>query len=70
MFQTAHIRWLHVCNRQYVLHGLTIHHLTLCTHHNPTPLNTGAHAREDFKERNDEEWMKHTLAYFDTEKGE
>eukprot|EP00388_Colpodella_angusta_P034820 GDKK01033955.1.p1 GENE.GDKK01033955.1~~GDKK01033955.1.p1 ORF type:complete len:201 (+),score=46.75 GDKK01033955.1:1-603(+) len=29
----------------------------------------GAHAREDFKERNDEEWMKHTLAYFDTEKG-
>lgn len=29
----------------------------------------GAHAREDFKDRNDEEWMKHTLAYFDTEKG-
>uniref|UniRef100_K3WJE4 Succinate dehydrogenase [ubiquinone] flavoprotein subunit, mitochondrial n=1 Tax=Globisporangium ultimum (strain ATCC 200006 / CBS 805.95 / DAOM BR144) TaxID=431595 RepID=K3WJE4_GLOUD len=23
----------------------------------------GAHAREDFTERNDEEWMKHTLAY-------
>eukprot|EP01032_Pedospumella_encystans_P016756 gene16756-19105_t len=29
----------------------------------------GAHAREDFKERLDEEWMKHTLAYFDTETG-
>ncbi|KAL7581163.1 hypothetical protein ACA910_005952 [Epithemia clementina (nom. ined.)] len=25
----------------------------------------GAHAREDFTTRNDEEWMKHTLAYFD-----
>lgn len=29
----------------------------------------GAHAREDFKEREDAEWMKHTLSYFDTEKG-
>jgi succinate dehydrogenase (ubiquinone) flavoprotein subunit len=29
----------------------------------------GAHAREDFKDRDDENWMKHTLAYFDTEKG-
>ena len=29
----------------------------------------GAHAREDFKERDDENWMKHTLGYFDTEKG-
>ncbi len=29
----------------------------------------GAHAREDFKERDDENWMKHTLAYFDTESG-
>ncbi|KAJ3081222.1 succinate dehydrogenase flavoprotein subunit, partial [Quaeritorhiza haematococci] len=25
----------------------------------------GAHAREDFKERNDAEWMKHTLSYRD-----
>lgn len=25
----------------------------------------GAHAREDFKERDDENWMKHTLSYFD-----
>ena len=25
----------------------------------------GAHAREDFKDRNDAEWMKHTLAWFD-----
>lgn len=25
----------------------------------------GAHAHEDFPSRNDEEWMKHTLAYFD-----
>lgn len=23
----------------------------------------GAHAREDFPERNDEKWMKHTLSY-------
>lgn len=30
----------------------------------------GAHAREDFQERDDEHWMKHTLAYFDTDKGE
>lgn len=27
----------------------------------------GAHAREDFKDRNDAEWMKHTLSYFDEE---
>lgn len=25
----------------------------------------GAHAREDFKDRNDKEWMKHTLSYRD-----
>lgn len=25
----------------------------------------GAHAREDFPDRDDENWMKHTLAYFD-----
>ena len=25
----------------------------------------GAHAREDFKDRNDKEWMKHTLSYTD-----
>jgi succinate dehydrogenase flavoprotein subunit len=25
----------------------------------------GAHAREDFSERDDEKWMKHTLAWFD-----
>jgi hypothetical protein len=25
----------------------------------------GAHAREDFTERNDKEWMKHTLGYWD-----
>mmetsp|Transcript_4489 Transcript_4489/g.9857 ORF Transcript_4489/g.9857 Transcript_4489/m.9857 type:complete len:630 (+) Transcript_4489:86-1975(+) len=29
----------------------------------------GAHAREDFSERLDGEWMKHTLAHFDTEAG-
>ena len=29
----------------------------------------GAHAREDFQERLDDTWMKHTIAYFDTEKG-
>ncbi len=29
----------------------------------------GAHAREDFQERDDKDWMKHTIAYFDTEKG-
>src|SRR5690606_10765462 len=28
----------------------------------------GAHAREDYPERNDKEWMKHTLAWMD-EKG-
>ena len=25
----------------------------------------GAHAREDFQERDDKDWMKHTLGYFD-----
>lgn len=29
----------------------------------------GAHAREDFKERDDVNFMLHTIAYFDTEKG-
>ena len=29
----------------------------------------GAHAREDYKERDDVTWMKHTIAHFDTEKG-
>ena len=27
----------------------------------------GAHAREDFPDRDDENWMKHTLARFDGE---
>eukprot|EP01035_Chromulina_nebulosa_P021930 gene21930-28394_t len=30
----------------------------------------GAHAREDFKDRDDVNWMKHTLTYFDTNAGE
>ena len=25
----------------------------------------GAHSREDFPDRDDEHWMKHTLAYYD-----
>jgi succinate dehydrogenase / fumarate reductase flavoprotein subunit len=29
----------------------------------------GAHAREDFSDRNDTEWMKHTLAWLDMETG-
>jgi len=29
----------------------------------------GAHAREDFADRNDEQWMKHTLAWFDDATG-
>jgi succinate dehydrogenase / fumarate reductase flavoprotein subunit len=29
----------------------------------------GAHAREDFADRNDEAWMKHTLAWFDGQTG-
>jgi len=29
----------------------------------------GAHAREDFPERNDAQWMKHTLAWFDDAAG-
>ena len=28
----------------------------------------GAHSREDFTERDDKNWMKHTLAYWDTGK--
>ncbi len=30
----------------------------------------GAHAREDFPNRDDEQWMKHTLAWLDEESGE
>ena len=29
----------------------------------------GAHAREDFSERDDENWMKHTIAHYDGEGG-
>jgi succinate dehydrogenase (ubiquinone) flavoprotein subunit len=29
----------------------------------------GAHAREDFKERDDKNWMKHTVAYWDKHSG-
>jgi succinate dehydrogenase / fumarate reductase flavoprotein subunit len=29
----------------------------------------GAHAREDFSERDDEHWMKHTLAWLDEGSG-
>ncbi len=29
----------------------------------------GAHAHEDFPDRDDENWMKHTLAYFDEDEG-
>jgi hypothetical protein len=31
----------------------------------PPHQNAGAHAREDFPNRDDEKWMKHTLGYFD-----
>jgi len=30
----------------------------------------GAHAREDFPDRNDDDWMKHTLAWFNGQTGE
>ena len=30
----------------------------------------GAHAREDYPERDDKNWMKHTLAWFDTKTAE
>eukprot|EP00563_Minutocellus_polymorphus_P003629 CAMPEP_0181026872 /NCGR_PEP_ID=MMETSP1070-20121207/3871_1 /TAXON_ID=265543 /ORGANISM="Minutocellus polymorphus, Strain NH13" /LENGTH=645 /DNA_ID=CAMNT_0023104093 /DNA_START=263 /DNA_END=2200 /DNA_ORIENTATION=- len=29
----------------------------------------GAHAHEDFPDRDDDDWMQHTVAYFDEEKG-
>ena len=29
----------------------------------------GAHAHEDYPERNDEEWMKHTLSFMDVKTG-
>jgi len=34
------------------------------------PESRGAHAREDFPQRDDEKWMKHTLAWLDVESGE
>jgi len=29
----------------------------------------GAHARDDFKDRNDQDWMKHTMSYIDRDTG-
>jgi succinate dehydrogenase / fumarate reductase flavoprotein subunit len=34
------------------------------------PESRGAHAREDFPKRDDENWMKHTLTWLDTNTGE
>lgn len=41
--------------------------------HTPNPPaahreSRGAHAREDFTERDDKSWMKHTLGWFDWNK--
>jgi succinate dehydrogenase / fumarate reductase flavoprotein subunit len=33
------------------------------------PESRGAHAREDFKDRDDKDWMKHTLCYVDAKGG-
>ncbi len=30
----------------------------------------GAHAREDYKDRNDQQWMKHTLSWYDDDTGQ
>ena len=58
----------------YTLYLLLIHvysHTLHIIHHVYILLqeSRGAHAREDFKERDDVDWMKHTLAYYDTHKG-
>jgi len=34
------------------------------------PESRGAHARDDYKERNDAEWMKHTISFYNSETGE
>ena len=36
----------------------------------PSIAFSGAHAREDFPDRDDENFMKHTLSYWDAEKNE
>ena len=43
-----------LCQAQTIIHGA----------HN-RPESRGAHARDDFEERDDENWMKHTLAWTD-----
>ena len=42
--------------------------VTVVGAHNRTE-SRGAHAHEDFPDRNDDEWMKHTLAWFDDATG-
>jgi len=55
-----------------LVEGLELQNLLSCaatTMHgaNERTESRGAHAHENFPDRDDENWMKHTLAYFDEE---